>query len=85
LIGLEAMSKTIANLLADARELSVDDKEILIHELLVQLDETPQDEIERLQLELITRRHRDIVEGRVKGIPSEESDRRIRAKLDEKK
>lgn len=81
----QAMAKTIANVLADARELSPDDKEILIHELLLQLDSTPSSEIERLQVELITRRHRDILEGRVQGIPSEESDRRIRAKLNEKK
>lgn len=79
------MSKTIANVLADARELSIDDKEILIHELLVDLDSTPKEEIERLQFEPITRSHRDIVKGRVQGISSEESDRRIRAKLNGKK
>ncbi|EMJ64459.1 putative addiction module component [Leptospira weilii str. Ecochallenge] len=73
------------NVLADARELSVDDREILIHELLAELDSASQAEIDRLQMELINRRHRDIIEGSVKGILSKESDARIRARLNETK
>ncbi|EKO23896.1 addiction module protein [Leptospira interrogans serovar Icterohaemorrhagiae] len=65
--------------------LSADDKEILIHELLVELDSTPATEINRLQMELIDRRHRDMIEGRVKSISSQESDARIRARLNETK
>ncbi|WP_061242584.1 addiction module protein [Leptospira interrogans] len=79
------MQKTIQKILADARELSADDKEILIHELLVELDSTPATEINRLQMELIDRRHRDMIEGRVKSISSQESDARIRARLNETK
>ncbi|EMM84812.1 addiction module protein [Leptospira santarosai] len=79
------MQKTMKKVLADARELSVDDKEILIHELLSELDSTPAAEIDRLRMELVSRRHRDLMEGRVKSIPSQESDARIRARLNEVK
>lgn len=65
----------------EARKLSIDDKIELAYSLLASIDEEEDSEYERLWLEEIERRSREIDEGKLEWIPGEQVLAELRAKL----
>ena len=83
---METQSVTFEELEAAALKLSRDRREELVHTLILSLngsdaEQEPDPEHEKLWMEEIERRCRDIDEGRTQLIPGEEAFQRIRAAL----
>jgi hypothetical protein len=75
------MAKAVAELEADIRALPDADKERLLRVLLEELDGPPDPDAERLWLEEIERRSREIDEGLVETIPGEQVFAELKARF----
>jgi len=65
------MSSAVAEIEAKVRTLSREDKAELIRVLIAELDGPADADVERAWLEEAKRRHREIVDGKVKPVPAE--------------
>ena len=75
------MATTLAELEEKVRALSQSDKAALIRLLIGELDGPPEPDIERAWIAEAKRRHQELLEGRVKGIPGEQVFLNIRTLL----
>ena len=75
------MSTDIAEIEAKIRALSLEDKTELIRSLISELDGPADADVERAWAIEAERRHREIVEGKVKTIPAREVFQSLRARL----
>jgi putative addiction module component (TIGR02574 family) len=76
------MSTNVAEIEAKIRLLSFEDKTELIRSLIADLDGPAEPDVERAWALEAERRHREIVEGKVKPIPAREVFRSLRARLE---
>ena len=63
------------------RSLSLEDKTELVRGLIAELDGPAESEVERAWLEEAQRRHREVVEGKVRSVPGERVFENLRARL----
>ena len=75
------MSSAVAEIEAKVRTLSREDKAELIRALIAELDGPADADVERAWLEEAKRRHREIIEGKVKPVPAERVFENLRARL----
>jgi putative addiction module component (TIGR02574 family) len=75
------MATALAELEEKVRALSQSDKAALIRLLIGELDGPPEPDIERAWIAEAKRRHQELLEGRVKGIPVEQVFSNVRALL----
>ena len=75
------MAKAIREIEQDIRALSAEDKVELLRTLISELDTPADPNVERAWLETAQRRYRELVEGRVKGIPGPLVFERLRERL----
>ena len=75
------MSTTVAEIEAKVRALSPDEKADLIRSLIAELDGPADAGVEAAWLEEAQRRHREIVEGKVRPVPGERVFAKLRARL----
>ncbi len=75
------MAKQLKELEKEIRALSGEDKVVLLRALVDELDSPADPGVERVWLETSQRRFRELVEGRVEGIPGPEVLQRLRERL----
>ena len=75
------MSTAVAELEDKIRALSLEDKADLIRSLIAELDGPADADVEIAWLKEAQRRHREVVEGKVKPIPGERVFANLRARL----
>ncbi len=75
------MATALAEIEEKVRALSPSDKAALIRMLIGELDGPPDPDIEKAWISEAKRRHQELLEGRVKGIPGEQVFSNIRALL----
>ena len=75
------MSSTIEELEAKIRSLTPEEKTALLRSLIAEIDGPPRPEIEREWIETAKRRHREIAEGGVKGIPADRVFEKVQSQL----
>jgi putative addiction module component (TIGR02574 family) len=75
------MSTNVAEIEAKIRSLSLEDKTELIRSLIADLDGPADADVERAWALETERRHREIVEGKVKTIPAQQVFQSLRARL----
>ena len=75
------MSTNVAEIEAKIRALSLEDKTELIRSLISELDGPADADVESAWLVEAQRRHREIVEGKVKPIPAQRVFQNLRARL----
>lgn len=75
------MAKQIKELEEEIRALSGEDKVDLLRALVDELDAPPDSDVERAWLETSQRRYRELIEGRVEGIPGPQVLQRLRERL----
>jgi len=75
------MTKKRDEILAEAMELSLEERAQLAGKLLLSLDEPSESEVERLWMEEAERRLQEFREGKTKGIPADEVFRRAIADI----
>jgi hypothetical protein len=75
------VAKAIKEIEQDIRALSAEDKVELLRALISELDTPADPNVERAWLETAQRRYRELVEGRVKGIPGPLVFERLRERL----
>jgi hypothetical protein len=77
------MARAVQDIEQDIRALSGEEKTRLIRSLIAELDAPADPNVERAWLEASQRRYRELVEGKVKGVPGPLVFERLRAKLGE--
>jgi len=75
------MATALAEIEEKIRELSQSEKSALIRLLIGELEGPPEPDIERAWIAEAKRRHQELLEGRVKGVPGDEVFARVRALL----
>ena len=75
------MATALAEIEEKVRSLSQSDKAALIRLLIGELEGPPEPDVERAWIAEAKRRHRELIEGRVKGIPGEQVFANVRALL----
>lgn len=75
------MARAVKDIEQDIRKLSAEDKVELLRTLIAELDMPADPNVERAWLETAQRRYRDLVEGKVKGVPGPLVFERLRARL----
>lgn len=75
------MATALAEIEEKVRALSHSDKAALIRLLIGELDGPPDPDIEKAWIAEANRRHQELLEGRVKGIPGEQVFADVRALL----
>lgn len=75
------MARAIEDIEKDIRELSGEEKRELLRTLIAELDPPADPNVEKAWLEASQRRYRELVEGKVKGIPGPLVFERLRARL----
>lgn len=75
------MARAIRDIENDIRALSADEKTALLRTLIAELDTPADANIERAWLETSQRRYRELVEGKVKGVPGPLVFERLRSRL----
>ena len=75
------MSTDVAEIEARIRALSPEDKAELLRSLIAELDGPADADVEQAWAREVERRHREIIEGKVKPIPAREVFRSLRARL----
>ena len=75
------MATALAEIEDKIRELSQSEKSALIRLLIGELEGPPEPDIERAWIAEAKRRHQELLEGRVKGVPGDEVFARVRALL----
>lgn len=76
------VAKAIKEIEQDIRALSGEEKLQLLRGLLAELDAPADTNVERAWLETSQRRYRELVEGKVQGVPGPLVFERLRARLD---
>lgn len=76
------MARAIRDIENDIRALSADEKTALLRTLIAELDTPADANIERAWLETSQRRYRELVEGKVKGVPGPLVFERLRSRLE---
>jgi hypothetical protein len=75
------MARDVKDLEREIRELGSDDKRELIRALIAELDAPADANVERAWLETSQRRYRELVEGKVQGVPGPLVFERLRKRL----
>jgi putative addiction module component (TIGR02574 family) len=75
------MSDGVAEIEAKIRSLSPEEKAELIRALIADLDGPEEDGVEQAWLEEVERRHRELLDGKVRGIPGEQVFENLRSRL----
>jgi len=75
------MARDVKDLEHEIRELGSDDKRELIRALIAELDAPADANVERAWLETSQRRYRELVEGKVQGVPGPLVFERLRKRL----
>ena len=75
------MTPALAELEEQVRSLSQSDKAALIRLLIGELDGPPEPDIERAWVAEAKRRHHELLDGRVKGIPGDQVLKNVRSLL----
>lgn len=75
------MTTALAEIEERVRALSQSDKAALIRLLIGELEGAPEPDIERAWIAEAKRRHQELLDGRVKGIPGEQVFENVRALL----
>lgn len=75
------MARAVKEIEREIRELSSEEKAELIRALLAELDAPADANVERVWLETSQRRYRELVEGKVKGVPGPLVFDRLRKRL----
>ena len=75
------MAHSIEKIEEDIRSLSVAEKLELLRSLIAELDAPADNDVERAWLEEAQRRHQELVEGKIKGIPGERVFENLRSRL----
>jgi hypothetical protein len=75
------MARTIEDIEKDIRALSGEEKRQLLRTLIAELDTPADPNVEKVWLEASQRRYRELVEGKVKGIPGPLVFERLRSRL----
>jgi Putative addiction module component len=77
------MARAVKDIEQDIRTLSSEDKVELLRALIAELDMPADSDVERAWLETAQRRYRDLVEGKVRGVPGPLVLERLRERLGE--
>ena len=80
---VSSMARAVKDIEREIRELSSEDKVELIRTLIAELDAPADANVERAWLETSQRRYRELVEGKVKGVPGPLVFDRLRKRLGE--
>ncbi len=72
------MATSLAEIEEKVRELSQDDKATLVRLLIGELDGPPEPDVEKAWIAEAKRRHQELLEERVKGVPGEQVFARVR-------
>ncbi len=75
------MSAEVAEIEAKIRSLSLEDKTDLLRVLIAELDGPADIDVEQAWLTEVQRRHREVLEGKVKPVPGERVFENLRARL----
>lgn len=75
------MAKAIKEIEQDIRALSPEDKLELLRALITELDTPADPDVDRAWLETAQRRYKELVEGKVKGVPGPLVFERLRERL----
>lgn len=75
------MTRPIEDIQRDIRALSGDEKRELLRSLIAELDTPADPDVEKAWLEASQRRYRELVEGKVKGVPGPLVFERLRSRL----
>jgi putative addiction module component (TIGR02574 family) len=75
------MAHAVEKIEEEIRSLSAVEKVELLRSLIAELDAPADADVERAWLEEAQRRHRELVEGKVKGVPGERVFENLRARL----
>lgn len=75
------MAHQVEKIEEEIRSLSATDKAHLLRLLLAELDAPADADVERAWLEEAQRRHRELVEGKMQGVPGERVFENLRARL----
>ena len=75
------MARPVEKIEEEIRSLSSAEKVELLRSLIAELDAPADADVERAWLEEAQRRHREIVEGKVKGVPGERVFENLRSRL----
>ena len=75
------MARTIEKIEKEIRSLSAVGKAQLLRSLKTDLDAPSDDDVEQAWLEEAQRRHRELVEGKVKGVPGERVFENLQSRL----
>jgi len=75
------MARTIEKIEEEIRSLSAAEKAELLRSLITELDVPADADVEQAWLEEAQRRHRELVEGKVKGVPGERVFENLRSRL----
>jgi hypothetical protein len=75
------VAKALKEIAQDIRDLSSEEKLQLLRTLLAELDAPADANVERAWLETAQRRYRELVEGKVEGVPGPLVFERLRARL----
>lgn len=75
------MARRLSEIREDIQSLTEEDKEILLRDLIIELDGSVDEGVERAWLEQAHRRLKELVDGSVKPIPAEEVFERLRSRL----
>lgn len=79
------MTALLAKIERDVKQLSREDRERLLADLVLGLEDAPLSEIDQAWIDEAERRFDDLMSGRVKGIPAKEAFDGIRRELGWKK
>ena len=75
------MARAIEQIEKEIRSLTSGQKVELLRSLIAELDAPADSDVERAWLEEAQRRHRDLIEGKVKGVPGEQVFENLRSRL----
>jgi putative addiction module component len=75
------VAKAVKDIEKEIRSLSAEDKVELLRTLIAELDMPADPNVERAWLETAQRRYRELVEGKVKGVPGPLVFERLRTQL----
>ena len=77
------MARAVSEIYSDIQSLSDSDKKNLLRTLVAELDAPADREVEEAWLKEAQRRHQELVEGKVKGVPGPIVFERLRARLNQ--
>lgn len=75
------MARAVTEIYAEIQKLSDSDKEELLRALMAELDAPLDSDVEKAWLKEAQKRHQELAEGRVQGVPGHLVFERLRARL----